>query len=124
MSLRSKRTSLDENGQLVHEIEFEEGDYDHDRIRIRHMEDDDHPERMVAEGFDGEELVFRTVFEARDLSFDPISPLDKSESERLLGTSLVNDTDLEEIPQSVSTAFNTLGMAIVPKGEDWLDVGE
>jgi hypothetical protein len=65
----------------------------------------------------------------RELSFDPVSVIGRGESERLAGTSAstepyntTGETGYEGVPDPVHMALNSIGLAVVPNGEEWLNV--
>jgi hypothetical protein len=76
-----------------------------------------------------DETVYQNSFAMRELSFDPVSVLGRGQSDRLGGVSASESETLSEgevgyegVPNSVHTALNSMGFAVVPNGSEWLDV--
>jgi len=96
-------------------------------VVIRHTPDD--AERMTCHCYNEDgNAIWQHAFERREMTFDPISILGRGESTRLLGTSPTEEyvgpgdvTERSEVPETVQTLFNALGMTIVPRGEWWLN---
>lgn len=144
------RTGVRDDGSVWHKIDFvreaddvdesaptSTEDYICDEIIVQQYPDS--PERLVCACYDSDECVWQGVFEARELTFDPISLLGRGESRRLLGVEASEDEPpamaadsvgvgtLDEQaragnpPVQVRTALQSLGMTVVPQGTWWLD---
>jgi hypothetical protein len=93
-----------------------------------------HPYPHLQAWKETKEYLLNTVaLETRTLSFNPVSLLDRGESERLLGVSPTasddNDTDdstdpvteRETLSPAIKAACESLGFTIVPRGKEWID---
>lgn len=132
-----RRSITDEDGTLIHLLEYEEGESTFDSVAIRYPIETD--SRLHVIGYSGEDAAYRESFEVRDLSFAPVSAMGKGEMDSAVGLTLADDesendgetvhtesatgyTDFDGVPRSVMLALLGVGYTVVPDGRRWLDV--
>ena len=116
--------TVTEDGDELRTFKYESDSVDEVRIQLHPTEDT----FEVAALQDGQ-TVYHNTFRLRELSFDPVSVLGRGESDRLGGVSASDGETLTEgevgyegVPLPVHVALNSMGFAVVPEGEGWLDV--
>jgi hypothetical protein len=131
-----RRSITDEDGTLIHLLEYEGGESTFDSVAIRYPIETD--SRLHVLGYVGEDAAYQESFEVRDLSFAPVSAMGKGEMDSAVGLTLADEhddgdetvkaesatgyTDFDGVPRSVMLALLGVGYTVVPDGRRWLDV--
>lgn len=106
----------DDDGAIIHLLDFEDQDFE--RLVLRHEPEDHNVVYCYGYEENAEEPSYQTAFQRRELTFDPISIIGRGESNRVEGVS--TSENIEEVPTPVNVALNSIGMALVPNGDEWL----
>jgi|AntRauMinimDraft_2_1070382.scaffolds.fasta_scaffold00634_2 hypothetical protein len=117
--ITDSRIQYDDTGAMFRIFDFDEQN-SIDSIVIRFDPDDDVPPQLrVYEDGDTESPTHTMGFETRQEQFTPISVIGKGQSEKLFGVTPSVDS-YEDVPDEVQVAWNAIGFAVVPQGDDWL----
>jgi hypothetical protein len=127
-----RRSFTEEDGTLVHVLDYDDGESSFDSVAIRYPIDTKDTVHVV--GYEGDDAVYKESFRERDVSFEPVSAMGKGAMSSAIGLSVADgDTDtppetptgygdFDEVPRSVMLALLGVGYTVVPDGRGWLDV--